>query len=85
MKLGLRPLRVSPYSVNWLTTKSSAPISRAERLNLFLIVGKYTQVDCLADYVAGVFVAIVLGDAEQDDQPWPYATYDLTGNRDRSL
>ena len=61
------------------------PNIKGRAIESLLVVGEYTQVDCLADYVAGVFVAIVSGDAKQYDQPRPYATYDLSGNRDRSL
>ena len=40
VKLGRRPFLVSAMRVNWLTTRSSPPVSSAERLNLPSSSGK---------------------------------------------
>ena len=63
-QVGRRPLLVSPYRVNWLTTSSGAPRSsqdfspsRMRRPQSFL--GEFAR------YAGGV----VVGDADQHEQP----------------
>ena len=71
VKEGRRPLRVSAYSVNCETTIASPPDVQQRAVHLALLVLEDAQVGDLLGQEAGLLLAILRADPQQDDQPWP--------------
>ena len=65
-QVGRRPLRASPYSVNWLTTSTGAPTSEARPL-----VAQEPELPDLAGHPGDLVRPVVVGDAEVDEQARP--------------
>ncbi len=66
MKLGRRPPRQSPSSVNWLTTR--IPPSNVEHapVHLARVVLEAAQVEHLFGHPGGISLGVALGDPEQN-------------------
>ena len=76
VKLGRRPVRQSPRSVNWLTTRIAPRDVKDAEVHLTVVVLEPSQVEHLVGHPGGIGLGVAVSDAEEDE-PTPLDAADV--------